>query len=385
MAAKAARSAADPFGRRGVGGERAAELGARDHQFDELALLRRARRVLDRRRVEIGRARTGLRDHRDLLLGEPGRLGGLPARPGVVAGLDLAALHGEIDLVAARIAGHDLELAAENSFIVCGRCSVMAHVAEWSYYLLAMAMPTLALWIVWRLSADYLDAEKRVAGLALLMLVPFFNFHALKLNVNTVLMPAWAAATFWFLRSYRTRGALYAALAGAGAAACMLGKYWSVFLLVGLAIAALIDKRRAVYFRSAAPWLTVVAGLAVLAPHLIWLYRHDFAPFDYAMTVHGSPSLAATAYSALGYLAGSIGYVAIPVIVVLAAARPSRATLADMVVAGRCASAGWRRPHSGDRCCCPPPARWPAAPRSLRCGRCRPGRCCRCCCYRRRR
>ena len=39
-------------------------------------------------------------------------------------------------------------------------------------------MPTIALWIVWRLSADYLDIEKRVVGLALLMLVPFFNFHA---------------------------------------------------------------------------------------------------------------------------------------------------------------------------------------------------------------
>ncbi len=80
-------------------------------------------------------------------------------------------------------------------------------VAEWSYYLLAMLMPTLALWIVWRLSADYLDAEKRVVGLALLMLVPFFNFHALKFNVNTVLIPAWAATTLWFLRSYRTRSA----------------------------------------------------------------------------------------------------------------------------------------------------------------------------------
>ncbi len=69
-------------------------------------------------------------------------------------------------------------------------------VAEWSYYLLAMLMPTIALWIVWRLSADYLTIEKRVFGLALLMFVPFFNFQALKFNVNTVLMPAWAAATF---------------------------------------------------------------------------------------------------------------------------------------------------------------------------------------------
>ena len=44
--------------------------------------------------------------------------------------------------------------------------------ADWSYYLLAMLMPTIALWIVWRLSADYLDVEKRVVGVALLMLDP---------------------------------------------------------------------------------------------------------------------------------------------------------------------------------------------------------------------
>jgi hypothetical protein len=203
--------------------------------------------------------------------------------------------------------------------------------AEWSYYLLAMLMPTIALWIVWRLTADYLTIEKRVAGLALLMLVPFFNFHALKFNVNTVLLPAWAATTWWFLRSYKTHSALYAALAGAGAAACMLGKYWSVFLLAGLLVAALIDKRRTGYFRSAAPWITVAVGLAVLAPHLVWLYQHHFESFAYAMVVHGDKSFGPTAVGALGYLAGSFGYVAIPVIVVLLAARPSRAAIADML------------------------------------------------------
>src|SRR5665811_567960 len=204
-------------------------------------------------------------------------------------------------------------------------------VAEWSYYLLAMLMPTIALWFAWRLSADYLDVEKRVVALALLTFIPFFNFHALKFNVNTVLMPVWAMTTFWFLRSYRTRSRVYAVLAGVGAAACMLGKYWSVFLLAGLVVAALIDQRRAVYFRSAAPWITVVVGLAVLGPHLVWLAQHDFAPFGYAVGIHGDKPFVATVTAALGYLAGSIGYVAIPVIVVLAAARPGRRTLADMI------------------------------------------------------
>jgi 4-amino-4-deoxy-L-arabinose transferase-like glycosyltransferase len=204
-------------------------------------------------------------------------------------------------------------------------------VAAWSYYLLAMLMPALTLWIVWRLTADYLDIEKRLFGLALLTLVPFFNFHALKFNVNTVLMPLWAAATFWFLRAYTTRSAFYAALAGYGAAACMLGKYWSIVLIAGLVVAALTDRRRTIYFRSAAPWITVAAGVIVLAPHLVWLYQHDFAPFAYAVGIHGDKPFTESVVAALGYLAGSAGYVAVPVIVALAVARPNRAALADMV------------------------------------------------------
>lgn len=201
-------------------------------------------------------------------------------------------------------------------------------VTEWSYYLLAMLMPVTALWIVWRLSADYLDDRKRVLGLAMLTLVPFFNFHALKFNVNTVLMPLWAAAIFFFLRSYRTRSACYAALAGAAAAACMLGKYWSVFLLGGLAIAALIDSRRAAYFRSAAPWISAAAGLVVMSPNLVWLAQNNFKPLLYAAGMYSHKTLADSAISGLDYLAGAFAYVLLPLVIV-AATRPAVAALAD--------------------------------------------------------
>jgi 4-amino-4-deoxy-L-arabinose transferase-like glycosyltransferase len=216
------------------------------------------------------------------------------------------------------------------AWLVRGWFSVFP-LTEASYYLLAMLMPALALWIVWRLSADYLEIEKRIFALALLTLVPFYNFQALKFNVNTVLLPLWAATTLWFLRSYRTRSALYAALAGIGAAGSMLGKYWSVFLLAGLALAALIDRRRGVYFRSAAPWITAAAGGIVLAPHLVWLVRHHFAPFAYAIGIHGDKPFATALHGVAGYLVGAIGYVALPAIVVLAIARPGRAALADMI------------------------------------------------------
>jgi hypothetical protein len=202
--------------------------------------------------------------------------------------------------------------------------------ADWAYYLLAMANAGLALWIAWLLSARFLDGEKRVIGLALLTLVPFFNFHALKFNANSVLLPLWAATTLWFLRSFETRRIIDAALAGLGAAAAMYGKYWSIFLLLGLVIAALVDDRRVAYFRSPAPYVTIAVGALALAPHMAWLMTNDFAPFSYAVEVHADASVAANVRGALGYLAGSIGYVAVPLVIVGLALRPDRAALRDM-------------------------------------------------------
>jgi len=160
--------------------------------------------------------------------------------------------------------------------------------------------------------------------------VPFFNFHALKFNVNTVLMPLWAATTLWFLRSYRLRSPGYAALAGLGAAACMYGKYWSIFLLAGLAIAALIDRRRAAYFRSPAPWITIVVGALALAPHIVWLVQNNFAPVTYARAAHVAKPIGEVALSALTYVGGSLAYIAVPLIAVVIAARPAAGTLRDI-------------------------------------------------------
>ena len=114
---------------------------------------------------------------------------------------------------------------------------------EWSCYLLAMAYAALGLWIAWRLFAGFLDPNKRVV----------------RFDHNAVLGALWAATALCFIRSYEMRSATWAA-AGAAAAAAMLGKYWSIMLLAGLAVAVIVDTRRAIYFRSAAPWVTIAVG-----------------------------------------------------------------------------------------------------------------------------
>ena len=213
----------------------------------------------------------------------------------------------------------------------CGPGSPSSPPTDWAYYLLAMV--TGGAGAVDRLAALRpvpRRRETRRRPRAARHFVPFFNFHALKFNANTVLLPLWAATTLWFLRSFETRRVLDAALAGLGAAAAMYGKYWSVFLLLGLGIAALVDRRRAVYFRSPAPWVTIAVGALAIAPHALWLVANDFAPFTYAVVVHGAASLASTMRGVLGYLAGSVGYVAVPLVIVFIVARPGRAALEDM-------------------------------------------------------
>jgi 4-amino-4-deoxy-L-arabinose transferase-like glycosyltransferase len=200
---------------------------------------------------------------------------------------------------------------------------------DWSYYLLAILTSTITLWVGWRQFADYLDPTKCVVALALLMFIPFFNFHALKFNVNTVLMPLWALSTYWFLRSYRTCSPTYAALAGICGALCMLSKYWSIFLLGGLAIAALVNHRRVIYFRTPAPWITLATGLAVVSPHLGWLQKHHFSPMQYAMAVHGGHSVAEAVQADIHYLIDAAAYVIVPVLLVMLALRVKRQSVGE--------------------------------------------------------
>jgi Dolichyl-phosphate-mannose-protein mannosyltransferase len=201
----------------------------------------------------------------------------------------------------------------------------------WAYYLFALLLPTLALWIAWRVAGRYLAADKRVVAIAMLMFIPFYNLLAIKFNANTVLTPLWAATTWWFLRSLETRRAGWATLAGVGAAASMLGKYWSVVMLAGLALAALCDPRRAAYFRSVAPWLTIIVGTALLVPHLVFIVDQNFGPFTYAFVMHTvTPPQAAL--SVLRFIAGCVGYMAAPTILLIIGTRPQAAVIRDTLL-----------------------------------------------------
>ena len=183
---------------------------------------------------------------------------------------------------------------------------------DWSFCLLAMLNSAAALWFVDLTSRRFVRGDGRAVILLLLFLLPAYQFHAQRFNANTALLATWPLATYCFLRSFESRTFVWAVAAGAAAALAMLGKYYSVFLIAGFAIAACVHPRREAYFRSPAPWVSALTGLAVLAPHLWWLATTGSAPFGYPVAAHGGLTLNLALHEAVLFLLGIAAYLALP-------------------------------------------------------------------------
>ena len=182
--------------------------------------------------------------------------------------------------------------------------------SDWAYMLLAAASVSAGIYLAFELCGIWLDGEKRAAAPFLLAAIPFYNVFSLKFDHNSALIPLWALTMLAFMRSLETCRPGWSALTGLAAAAAMLTKYWSAFLLVALALTALFDRRRGVYWRSSAPWTAAIVFVLAMLPHVVWLVNEHFPPMQYVAARRGTHSVADFLDSFTEYSGGTLGYAA---------------------------------------------------------------------------
>src|SRR5262249_37443258 len=112
-------------------------------------------------------------------------------------------------------------------------------------------------------------------------------------------------------------------------AAAMLSKYWSVFLIAALSLAALFHGKRWDYFRSRTPWVTALTFLAALGPHAWWLIREDFPPVTWVTWRRVGLSFGGAVESIFEYLGGTTAYAIAAIALVVVIVRPSWRAIAD--------------------------------------------------------
>ncbi len=203
---------------------------------------------------------------------------------------------------------------------------------DWPFYVLSGITLGAGLYLSFFLAGEWLDGVKRATVPFLLALIPFNNFLGLKFDQNSVLIPLWALTTWALIRSIKTRSPGWAALAGLAAAASALSKYWSVYLLLALAVAALYDPRRRRYFSSSAPWITILVGAIAISPHAVWLVQENFKPTVWVTTRRLSASLLDALRSLSEYSFGTLGYAAVALAMVAIFVRPSLAGWRDTLL-----------------------------------------------------
>lgn len=200
---------------------------------------------------------------------------------------------------------------------------------DWAYTLLAVITVSAGIFIAFEIAGVWLDREKQAATPFLLAVIPFYNFLGLKFDQNSALIPLWALTILAFLRSLQTPHLGWAALTGLAAAAAMLTKYWSALLLAALGLTALLDSRRAVYLRSAAPLVTALVLFLAVLPHAIWLVRENFPPLTWIGSRRMTHSATEFLHSLAEHVAGTVGYAIVALGLVAILTRPSAAAVRD--------------------------------------------------------
>jgi 4-amino-4-deoxy-L-arabinose transferase-like glycosyltransferase len=184
---------------------------------------------------------------------------------------------------------------------------VFPHV-DIAYFALSALNAMMGLLGIVALASRFLPRRLAIVAALAMAVSPLYSNLAIKFNANAVLLSVWPWTAYFFVRFMQSGGWRSALALGVLAGAAVLGKYFSVVLLVALFVASCV---RPVWRRQLLSWpslLVVGAGIVVLLPHVYWLVTHQFQTLGYA----GQRTSGSTLLTAIGrycvYTLAQIGY-----------------------------------------------------------------------------
>jgi Dolichyl-phosphate-mannose-protein mannosyltransferase len=168
---------------------------------------------------------------------------------------------------------------------------------DWSFELLCVVNAAIGLLGSWALIGNFATGPKRVAATVLLLLTPYYTVLSMKYNANTIFLSVWPWTLHFFVQSFNGRRVGASVWFGVMMAVAMLSKYYAIILVMTCIVAAVLHPDRKKYFRSAAPYISVVVSLVLFAPHVLWLVHTGFMPFHYVGHETGRSLPAATSFA----------------------------------------------------------------------------------------
>ncbi|MFC7292171.1 ArnT family glycosyltransferase [Hirschia litorea] len=154
--------------------------------------------------------------------------------------------------------------------------SIFGH-GEWAIRLYAPIGHGFAAFFIFLLGKKAFDIRTGAWASAIYLLMPGVSLSSGVISTDGLLLPCWTAAItlLWYQRDDTTW--LKSVGMGVAIGLAFLAKYAAIYILVGFALAALMDAktRRALF--SLKGLVALVSFLAVISPNIIWNASHNFA------------------------------------------------------------------------------------------------------------
>lgn len=159
----------------------------------------------------------------------------------------------------------------------------------WAIYLFSQISVAICFWAVWQLSKKIVPPIYALLAVLLLEGMQYYNFHAIDFNDNTLELATWALTALFFYQAVRFNKLQDWLLTGLFAGLGMMTKYYIAMLLLPMALLLLTTAQGREQFKKSGFYLAAFVFIAVITPHTIWLFSHDFVTLDYAVGRVTSP------------------------------------------------------------------------------------------------
>lgn len=192
------------------------------------------------------------------------------------------------------------------TWILAGTIALFGPSTGWALALAALCTLGTA-FFTYRIALELIGRRLAIVVLMFWGLQQPFSNRAFLFNHNTVMMLAVSATAWCLLRALKpsaSRG--WWGGVGVLAALAMLSKYQAAVPLAGLIAAAWLSGELAPRSARAGLLAASLLALAILAPHVAWIFKHDFATLAYAAQEGRTLSFLERACNVTSFLAQQI-------------------------------------------------------------------------------
>ncbi len=188
--------------------------------------------------------------------------------------------------------GHQLEWGYDkNPFMNAWLTAFAVYLSPtsgWLVYLFSQISVAACFWSVWQLGKKILSPAYSLIAVLLLEGVQYYNFHAIDFNDNTLELGLWAFTLYFFYRALKVPPSsrshyLYWIGTAIFAALGMMTKYYTAALLAAMTLFLFSRAENRRQLKTWPPYFALVIFTAIILPHMLWLFSHDFITVMYVV------------------------------------------------------------------------------------------------------